>query len=390
MKIKASWVAFVPLTVGAVLLHIYHLVFLGGDEITQPLFGEYSLLINKSTEPELIVILAAILFVFIFFFSLIDRKTSPYCEIESSPLSGLFIVAAGLLLGVDCAVHLMTGPGAAATNSSAAVNLVGVAAALMFAVIGMGLLVGFSITKKLRLFMLIPTIWSAFCMVNVFINHRKDAPSFSYYDVFAWVFMTLFIFVNSMVLCGIEIKNPVKSSFVYGLMFVFFAAIYSISAIVESMNESGTFPFTELVPVLTVSALGIYALFSLFKLSSCMMTKKKAAELLDDNSAEEIDEEKEEEEDSAPEAAFGVGSTKFVTAEFDKIRLEKAAKKAKERTGNIPNLDNALDDDFENDEEDEPMSTLDKIDQLIMELSEDNNAGAGSAAADSDFDEDEE
>ena len=39
MKVKASWAAFVPFTVGAVVLHIYHLFFLGGDEITQQLFA---------------------------------------------------------------------------------------------------------------------------------------------------------------------------------------------------------------------------------------------------------------------------------------------------------------------------------------------------------------
>ena len=370
MKVKASWVAFVPLTVGAVLLHIYHLVFIGGDEITQPLFGEYSLLINKSTEPEMIIIFAAALFVLTLFFSLIDRKTSPYCEINSAPLSGVLIVIAGLLLGVDSAVHLMTGSGAAVTNSSAAVNLFGVATAIMFAIIGMGLLVGFNICKRIRLFMLIPTIWSAFCMVNVFISHRREAPSFGFYDVFTWVFLTLFIFENSMVLCGVEIKNPVKSSFVYGLPFVLFASVYVISETNTSISELGYFDFTALVPDMLVAVLGLYALFSLFKLSSCMITKKKAAELTEDVVPDEYDEENEE-EDETPEAAFGVGSTKFVTAEFDKIRLEKAAKKAKERTGNLPNLDGELDDDFENDEEDEPMSTLDKIDQLIMELSED-------------------
>ncbi len=374
MKIKASWVAFVPLTIGAVLLHLYHLVFVGGDSITQPLFGEYQLLIDKKTEPEIIVIFAAILFLFACFCSLIDRKTSSYCEIESAPLSGLAVVAAGLLLGVDSAVHLMIGPGASPTNSMAVLNLLGLAAAVMFAIIGMSLLVGFNITKKMRLFMLIPTIWGAFCMVNVFGSHRREAPSFGFFDVFAWVFLAMFIFDNSMVLCGVEIKNPIKSSFVHGLPFVLFSAVYSISAINASMKELGTFDFTGLVPVLTVSALGLYALFSLFKLSSCMITKKQAEELFGDGSDESEEEKKED--DSVPEAAFGVGSTKFVTAEFDKIRLEKAAKKAKERTGNIPAVESAVDDDFENDEEDEPMSTLDKIDQLIMELSE-NNSGDG-------------
>lgn len=379
MKVKASWVAFVPLTVGAVLLHIYHLIFLGGDEITQPLFGEYSLLINKSTEPEMIVILAAALFLLTAFFSVIDRKTSPYCEIKSAPLSGIFIVLSGLLLGVDNAVHLMTSSGEAATNSSPVINLLGIVTAVLFAIIGMGLLVGFNATKKMRVLMLVPTVWSAFCMVNVFSSYRREAPSFAFYDVFAWAFLTIFIFENSMVLCGIEIKNPVKSSFVYGMTFILFAFVYVISAINTSMTQLGYFDFTGLVPVLLVGTLGLYALCSLFKLSSCMMTKKKAAELIGSDEEEEFDEEEAEEDDETPEAAFGVGSTKFVTAEFDKIRLEKAAKKAKERTGNIPNID----DDFENDEEDEPMSTLDKIDQLIMELSEDTS----SPVADSDDDD---
>ena len=94
MKVKASWAAFVPFTVGAVVLHIYHLFFLGGDEITQQLFGGYSLLINKTTEPELIVILAGVMLAFLLLFKVIDRKTSALtawrreCSISCDSISG--------------------------------------------------------------------------------------------------------------------------------------------------------------------------------------------------------------------------------------------------------------------------------------------------------------
>ncbi|MBQ3968926.1 MAG: hypothetical protein II685_00400 [Clostridia bacterium] len=371
MKVKVSWVAFVPLTVGAILLHIYHLIFLGGEDITQPLFGEYSLLMTKKTEPEIIVLLAAVLFVFVLFFSLIDRKTAPVCEIDGSPLSGIFLILSGLLLGVESSVGLMTG----AYEGSWLVQALGIAAALLFAVIGMGMLVGFNISKKIRGFMIVPTFWSAVTMVNVFISHRKEAPSFSFFDVFAWVFLTLFLFENSMVLSGIDIKNPVKSSFVYGMPCVLFSIVYVISEIRASMIENGGFQVTSLLNVLYVGTLGVYAFFILTKISSEMLTKEEAAELLEDYDSDSEDYD-EDDEEAAPEAAFGVGSTKFVTAEFEKIRLEKAAKKAKERTGTLPDLtadNNDSIDDFEDDEEDEPMSTLDKIDQLIMELSDDSD-----------------
>ncbi len=378
MKVKASWAAFVPFTVGAVVLHIYHLFFLGGDEITQQLFGGYSLLINKTTEPELIVILAAVMFVLLVLFRLIDRTTSSYCDIKRDGLGGLFMIVSGLLLGVESAVSLVTvSPDSETLTTDFAVNILGVGTALVFAIVGMGLLIGFNIAKKMRAVMLVPTVWAAVEMIKSFVSHREQAPSLSFFDVFVWVFLTLFLFQNSMVLCGIEIKNPVKSSFTYGLMFVLFSGIYTISEIKGSPDELGYFEITRLIPTLLIASLGLYALFSLVNLSSKMITKKKADELYGSLSEEQKPEKKpskkqddEDEENDEPEAAFGVGSTKYVTAEFEKIRLEKATKKAQERTGKIPSAANSDDDD---DEDEEPMSTLDKIDQLIMELSDDAN-----------------
>ncbi len=377
MKVKASWAAFVPFTVGAVLLHIYHLFFLGGDQITQQLYGGYSLLINKTTEPELIVILAALMFAFLMLFNLIDRKTSSYCDIKRDTLGGLFLVISGLLLGVESAVSMVTlSPSSDTLTSEFAINILGIVTSLIFAIVGMGLLVGFNIAKKMRLCMVIPTIWAAIQMIKSFVSHREQSPSFAFFDVFVWVFLTIFLFQNAMVLCGIEIKNPVKASFTYGLMFILFSAVYTISEIKSSMDELGYFEVTALIPQFLIAALGLYAFVSIANMSTAMITKKKADELYgslsDEQKAEKESAKKsakalEDDDTDEPEAAFGVGSTKYVTAEFEKIRLEKAAKKAQERTGKISG---AVSDD---DEDEEPMSTLDKIDQLIMELSDDAN-----------------
>ena len=213
-------------------------------------------------------------------------------------------------------------------------------------------------------------------MIKSFVSHREQSPSFAFFDVFVWVFLTIFLFQNAMVLCGIEIKNPVKASFTYGLMFILFSAVYTISEIKSSMDELGYFEVTALIPQFLIAALGLYAFVSIANMSTAMITKKKADELYgslsDEQKAEKESAKKsakalEDDDTDEPEAAFGVGSTKYVTAEFEKIRLEKAAKKAQERTGKISG---AVSDD---DEDEEPMSTLDKIDQLIMELSDDAN-----------------
>lgn len=369
MKIRASWAAFLPVAVGAVFLHVYYLFFIGGEAVTQPLYGEYSLLVNKTTEPEIIAILAAVLLVLASFFSLIDRKTAPYCDIKGAPLSGLFLIASGLLLGMDGVVKLMS---LLSSGDKKAIMIayyaVCMAAAFIFAIVGMGLLVGFNISKKIRVLMLVPTLWGSLNMVLSFGSHRREASSFAFFDTFVWVTMTLFLFYNAMVLCGVEIQNPVKSSFVWGLPFVLYAAIYVITEVNASVRELGTFDFTKLVQPMMVAALGLYALFSLFRLSACMITKEQEQALEDASAGKGASKKKkkkkaEEAEEDEPEAAYGVGSTKYVTAEFEKIRIEKAAKKAMERTGAIPQ--------DEDDEEGESLSTLDKIDQLIQELSDD-------------------
>lgn len=365
MKVKASWVAFVPIFLGTVFLHLYYTFFIGGEEITQRLFGEYSLLINEKTEPEMVVILGAALFVIVLLFSLLDRKTSPECDIKSNIPSGLFAVIAALLLGVDSAVSVMS----MFTSGSVAfgtliVNVFSIAVALILAIAGMGLLIGYNIAKKIRFLMLLPTVWAVVCMIMTFDSHRKEAPSFAFFDVIVWVFLALFLFNNTMVLCGIDIKNPVKSSFVYGLPFILFAVVYVMTSIHNCLNELGYFDFTQLTSQLVLASLAVYAIFSLTDLSGKMKKKKKKVK-------EDVDTETDNgfDEEDIPESAFGVGSTKYVTAEFEKIRLEKAAQKAKERTGSIP-IVKAED---EQEEDNEPISTLDKIDQLIMELSEDDN-----------------
>lgn len=375
MRIKASWVAFVPVAVGAVVLHLYYLFFIGGEEITQPLFGDYSLLINKTTEPEIIAILAGVLLLFTLFFSLIDRRTAPYCEIKGAPMSGIFLILSGLLLGMESAVGLMDlMSDTSVSRVMAAFHALGVITALLFAVVGMGLLVGFNISKKIRVFMLIPTIWAAVNMVVSFIGHRKEASSFAFYDMFVWVTLTLFLFNNAMVLCGVEIKNPVKSSYVWGLPFVLYSAVYVISELNDSMIENGSIKPLELVPQFMIAALGLYALFSLFKLSRAMITKEQeeALEAADDKPKKKK-KAADDDDDDEPEAAYGVGSNKYVTAEFEKIRMEKAAKKAQERTGALPQTPSSDDED----EEGESLSTLDKIDQLIQELSDESEPKKG-------------
>ena len=373
MKIKASWVAFAPLSVGALLLHLYYLVFIGGENITQPLFGDYSLLINKSTEPEIIAVFAAIMLAFLLLFYAVDRKTAPYCEVKNVPVSGIFMILAGLLLGMDSAIKILNVlSGALQGGVMTVFYVIGLLTALLFAIVGMGFLVGFNIAKKVRVPMLLPTVWSAANMVLGFVSHRREASSFAFFDMFMWVTLTLFLFYNAMVLCGVEIKNPVKSSYVWGLMFVFYGVIYVISEVNSSMHALGAFDFTQLVPQFTTAALALYALTMLLGMPSAMMTKEQeeALEEASENSTPKKKKKKDEEEDSdEPEAAFGVGSTKYVTAEFEKIRIEKAAKKAQERTGKIPQAAEKTGEG--EDEEGESLSTLDKIDQLIQELSED-------------------
>ncbi len=375
MKIKASWAIFVPILVGSMFLHLYFTFFIGGEEITQALYGGYSLLINSSTEPEMIVILAAVLFVFLLFFFIIDRKTSPECDIIGSVPGGLFLILSALFVGVDASVSLMTGIGGEDFTTATLVMCVfSLIVALLLAIVGMGLLVSFNIARRMRLIMLLPPIWAAVKMFAAFLEHRQEAPSFAMFDVLAWVFLALFLFNSTMVLCGIGIKNPVKSSFLYGLPFVIFAMAYSLTSVKEVLDEMGYFDFTQLIMQMGMVAFALYTLFFLSKLSNEMKVKVKKKRTDDDDDDDDEGEWHVVEEDNTPEAAFGVGSTKYVTAEFEKIRLEKAAQKAKERTGSLPNITGESKAAEEQPETDNSMlSTLDKIDQLIMELSDDDS-----------------
>lgn len=374
MKIKAGWVAFVPIMVGTLFLHLYYTFFVGGEEIAQKLYGDYYLLLNGRTEPEMIVMLAGVLFVITLIMFLCDRKTAPVCDFSFSPLSGITLALGGLVLGVNSSVSLVDAFSNGAVCSAAAMmDLLAVLTALLFAMVGMGMLIGYNMAKHVRLVMILPTLWGVIQLLNAFISHRKETPSFAFFDVFVWVFLTLFIFNFSMVLCGINIKNPVKSSFLYGFMTVLFGTVYTLTGVHQSMADVGHFDFMLLIPQLTVAALSLFTLCFMFSLSGKMTTKSKAFADADIDEDDDDNWKMVEEEEDVPEAAFGVGSTKYVTEEFEKIRLEKAAQKAKERTGSIPIVSAETARDEHEEEAEEPLSTLDRIDQLIMELSEDDH-----------------
>lgn len=279
MKIKLSWIPFIPITLLSVFLRAYQVVYVNS--------GVDQGFLNNETIWVIYAAMIALLFVVLAIFTAADRKTSGFYDISKNFFAGIFSFIAGIALIGGCAqevISVLNGSLGAAVLVDA---LFSVLAGAAFIIMGVSSLSGKIKGKKLKVLMLFPPVWGCIRLIYTFMNYTKSSiHSFDMTNVIFMAFGTLFLFNVAMIYAGVKTRNPVKAVFLYGMPMIAVTLTYCAAIAVTKIVTDG-----EIVDILAQNQgmglegitlvqfffVSLFALFFLIELTS--KAKKKDVQL---------------------------------------------------------------------------------------------------------------
>lgn len=272
MRIKLSWVPFIPIAILAVFLRIYQVMFTGNGADTGFLSNSALWLVYAG--------LVAFLFIIIGILSLSDKKTSGIYNVGKNFFAGLFAVIAGALLCFGAGMEIMQIIGL--HDSGEIFRLLfdavfSIAGGIVFMIMGVSSISGSGKLKHAKGALLLPPIWCCVRLMTTFIDYSHKLPnSIDMTDIFILSFMTLFIFAVSMIYGNVQGKNPVKAAFLYGLPGIVVTFAYAAVSITQQIISGQGFVLVSNTRNGSVSnintiqylALALYALFFIIELTT--------------------------------------------------------------------------------------------------------------------------
>ncbi|MBQ8859821.1 MAG: hypothetical protein IJ015_00615 [Ruminococcus sp.] len=280
MTSKLSWITFVPLTLAAIAIKIIQVFFLGPDGT---FYGFNSLMLSY-----LAIACAVLILLFSVIFCLIDRKTAPVYAINRNVFCGIFGILMAVCMaceGANRAFLLMR------SMSGEVFDIIDIVftviCAIVFVVLALNHFVGNGGVKGLSAFYLVPALWSAFRLVNCFLSFTTVSIAVTDVTILAcYVFTTLFLFNYAMIVSLIKGKSPVKSAFIYGLPAVTLLLSYCVYDFLFSyMFKSASFNLFMNLPVFEMLFMALYILSFVIELSACVKSKEEI-DIIEDEDVE--------------------------------------------------------------------------------------------------------
>lgn len=268
MKIKFSWIPFIPVVVLSVVLRVYQLLFVEKGVDTGFLSNEMCWIVYVG--------LVALLFLVLLILCCADRKTSPIYHPKSNILAGFFgvltsgviIYNAGMSLG-----ELLANSQAGATGTNAvsmlADSVFGFLGGIALIMMAFSSFMGKNVAKKMGVFSIAAPIWCCVEMMTKFIEYKKHGVhSFDMTNLFALAFLTLAVFNLSMVYQNISLKNPVKATFLYGLPGFVVTLVYAVANAISQVVNTGAYDIIASLDTIVLVLLSIYILFMLVEFTT--------------------------------------------------------------------------------------------------------------------------
>lgn len=264
MKIKLSWIFFIPIFIAVAVLRIAQPVFQSQGQST---FGLTGVSVAYTS-----AVLAAALLVICGFLSLIDKKTSGIYISGKNPVSGILSYLIAVALSADCATSVINCLSSGDFQVLGVIDiLLLVIAAVAFIVIGTGFLKGKNYTMGMSVLILMPAVWCCVRTFKIFWGYTTySVTSIDMTDLIAYILLTFYFFFMASVLAVMSGKNPVKSCFVYGLpamVMLFGCCMSKITYIALGMSEIKSIFDVEFLEFL---------LFALLILSNLVTITRKA------------------------------------------------------------------------------------------------------------------
>ncbi len=289
MTSKLSWIVFVPFSLAAIAIKIIQLFFLGPDGT---FYGFNSLMLSY-----LAIACAVVVLLFAVIFCLVDRKTAPVYAINRNIACGIFGLLLAICMACEGANRAFLMLRSMDGDVFGIIDIVfTVLCAIVFVVLALNHFVGNGGVKGLSVFYLVPALWSAFRLVNCFLSFTTVSIAVTDVTILAcYVFSTLFLFNYAMIVSLIKGKSPVKSAFIYGLPAVTLLLSYSVYELVSSfVIKSVAFNLFSNLHSFEMLLMALYILAFVIELSACVK-RRDEIEIIED---EDVEYEDVEEPDS--------------------------------------------------------------------------------------------
>lgn len=315
MTSKLSWIAFVPFSLAAVAIKIIQLFFMGEDGT---FYGFNDLMLSY-----LAIACALVVLLFAVIFCLIDRKISPVYLINKNIFAGLLGLALAVALACDGANRAFVLFRSSGISGMEIADIVlTILSAVVFVVLGLNHFVGNGGVRGLSVFYLIPTLFSTFRLVECFLGFTTVSILITDVTKLAcYIFVTLFLFNYAMIVALMQGKSPVRTAFIYGMPAVIMLLCYGVYEIGNALYLLNvTFDVFANIEAIELSLLGLYIFAFIIEMSAFVKTKDEV-EIITDADDEEYQEINEQE---AQKSAFAAVNANDPSSIDDDVFIEVA------------------------------------------------------------------
>lgn len=267
MKVKLSWIPFILFTPVLVGLALYTSIFPDAEQLFMG-FG-------VSILPYAIAGVTLVMFLFCLLFKAIDRKTADYYVIKRNIPAGLFGLITAATIAAEGGISLLEAKSSGDISAYAVVYVVfTLLSALAIVIMSLMHLTKTTSSKGLSVYLLMPAIWSAIKLVNVFVNNAEiSLANTDVLQLVTLIAVTLYFFFYAQLISAIRSKGTLKNTIVMGLISVSLL-IASCAVPVYDIVVSGVIPeIFSLVPTIQNIALFFYIFSFAAELSSQALRK---------------------------------------------------------------------------------------------------------------------
>lgn len=228
MTSKLSFIAFAPFSLAAIAIEIIRLFFL--DE------NGMFFIFNDLMLSYLAIACTVLVLLFAVIFCLVDKKTAPVYIMKRNFICGIFGLLLAVMLASDGAnsAFLLIRNVEYGFVPIADIVLT-LLCAIVFVVLALNHFVGNGGVKGLAVFYLIPAIWGAFRLVACFLDFTTVSVAVSDVTILVcYIFVTLFLFNYATVVALMKGKSPVRATFIYGLPAVVVLLSYGVYSLTKT------------------------------------------------------------------------------------------------------------------------------------------------------------
>ena len=233
MVSKLSWIFFVPFCAAAVFLKLARTFMPDGA-----IFGLSDMMLDYA-----VIGCVAVIFLFTLIFCLADRKISPYYLQHRNIPAGIFGLILAVVLAADGAngfyLSLSSGEIVALDVVESALLML---SSIVFIVMGLTHSFANRESKHFALFNVMPALLFGVRLVRCFVDFTTISITLA--DVvllIAYVFATLFFFNYAVAISLTKAKHAVQSCFIFGFPAVAAMLAYSVDAIINKIDTYDIF-----------------------------------------------------------------------------------------------------------------------------------------------------